>query len=212
MFNENEVQIFERMWLDLTTQFNCDVYATEELQIEQLIQTRIMMNQTLIAKKAQTDEIERYEKLLEVAKLEDAINEAEKQAKIEALTQYIHQARAALKSYTDEWTKLNNECKNMLKDLKGTREQRIQTIKDSKQNFSDYLIYLEEEENRKKENFQAEILRESMERCSDRLSEEMKYENGEYDRPLLTPETILKELKKEIKNEEEDWNPDAAPG
>lgn len=204
MFNENEVQIFEKTWLDLTTQFNCDVYATEELQIEQLIQTKIMMNQTLIAKKAQTDEIERYEQLLELAKMEDTINEAEKQAKIEALTQYIHQARAALKSYTDEWTKLSNECKNMLKDLKGTREQRIQTIKDSKKNFSDYLIYLEEEENRKKENFQAEILRESMERCRDRLSEEMKYENGEYDRPLLTPETILKELKKEIKNDEEE--------
>ena len=79
----------------------------------------------------------------------------------------------------------------MLKDLKGTREQRIKAIEDSKQTFGSLVKQIAtDSEFRKKMGIDMEKMRLAMEAEKVRLSEYHTYEGGGLDQPFLTPETV----------------------
>ena len=82
----------------------------------------------------------------------------------------------------------------MLKDLKGTREQRIKAIEDSKQTFASLVKQIATDKSfRTKIGVDMEKMRLAMEKEKERLSEYHEYLDGTVDQPLLTPETLLGE-------------------
>ena len=81
----------------------------------------------------------------------------------------------------------------MLKDLKGTREQRIKAIEDSKQTFASLVKQIAtDSEFRTKIGLEMEKMRLSMESEKERLAEYHEYEDGTVDQPFLTSETLIK--------------------
>jgi hypothetical protein len=80
----------------------------------------------------------------------------------------------------------------MLKDLKGTREQRIKAIEDSKQTFASFIKQIAtSDEFRDKIGIEMEKMRLASEKEKERLSEYFTYEDGNVDQPFLTPETVI---------------------
>ena len=82
----------------------------------------------------------------------------------------------------------------ILKDLKGTREQRIKQIEDSKQTFASLIK--EMVTNPRKSNqmgIDMEKMRLAAEAEKERLAAYHKYEDNVVDQPFLTPETLIQE-------------------
>ena len=75
--------------------------------------------------------------------------------------------------------------------MKGTREQRIKRLEDSKQSFTSWIAHLmQNPEILKSYGIEMEKMRLAMIKEKERLSEFHTYEDGQIDQPFLTPETI----------------------
>ena len=79
----------------------------------------------------------------------------------------------------------------MIKDLKGTREQRIKAIEDSKTTFASLIKkIIMDGDFRKTAGVEMEKMRLAMDVERDRLSKAHTYEDGITDQPFLVPETV----------------------
>jgi hypothetical protein len=79
----------------------------------------------------------------------------------------------------------------MLREMKGTREQRIKRLEDSKQSFIAWVASLmQDPETLKRYGIEMEKMKMAMEKEKDRLSAYHKYEDGVVDQPFLTPDTV----------------------
>ena len=81
----------------------------------------------------------------------------------------------------------------MLKDLKGTREQRKRNSEDAKTNFSAWLKQLDDPEVRKREGMDIEVNRIAANKALENMSEYHTYEDGSIDQPFLNANTIKEE-------------------
>jgi hypothetical protein len=189
-FTDVEISYFEKVWVKLIKQFREDVLPTEELQIKQLITTDILMNRCMVERKRCLNEINRldeeitreYATDIEHRDIEMLLN----------LEQQISLARGSQGTHTTEYTKLSKEYKDLAKDLKATRDQRLQRIEDGKTSWVGLLRMLEEEDVREREGRDMGILKAAADNQWDILSEFHEYEDGTVDRPVLTPEVIKK--------------------
>ena len=98
--------------------------------------------------------------------------------------------RNSLSSHTTEHSKILDNVKQITKELKGARSDRIKTIEDSKSSFAGFLKSLEEKEVRNRVGEDIEIMRMAKDQSKKNLAEYHKYADGYVDQPLLTPETV----------------------
>jgi len=82
----------------------------------------------------------------------------------------------------------------MLKELKGTREQRIKRLEDSKETFASWVQALTlRPEMRDGLGTEMEKMRLAMDKERAKLTEYHKYEDGIVDQPFLTPDSVLED-------------------
>jgi hypothetical protein len=106
--------------------------------------------------------------------------------------------RASQETLSKDYKDLQARKGAMLKDLKGTREQRIKAIEDSKQTFAALVKQIATDETfRTQIGVDMEKMRIAMEKEKERLSEYHTYRDGVVDQPFLTPETLPEEITKE---------------
>jgi hypothetical protein len=80
----------------------------------------------------------------------------------------------------------------MLREMKGTREQRIKRLEDSKQSFISWIANLmQDPETMKRYGIEMEKMRLAMVKEQGRLSEFHRYEDDTIDQPFLTPDTVI---------------------
>ena len=78
----------------------------------------------------------------------------------------------------------------MLKEIKGTREQRIKRLEDSRQSFTGWVAHLMQNPDITKGYcLEMEKMRLAMNKEKERLSQYHKYDDGIVDQPFLTPDT-----------------------
>jgi len=194
-FTSREISYFEAIWIQLIQQFREDVLPTEELQIKQLITTDILMNRCMVERKRNLEEIERLDSIL---KEEYARPLGERNTdRIMNLEQQMSLIRGAQSTHTTEYTKLSKEYKDLAKDLKATRDQRLQRIEDGKTSWIGLIRMLEDEIVREREGVDMEIISLSADKSSKEFSEYHTYDDGIIDRPMLTPETVLEKDEEE---------------
>ncbi len=100
--------------------------------------------------------------------------------------------RAAQESIARDYKDLQTKKNAMLKELKGTREQRIKRLEDSKETFASWIQALVQHPDMREElGVEMEKMRLSMEKERVRLAEYHKYEDGLVDQPFLTPDSVL---------------------
>lgn len=192
-FAEAELIYFEHQWTDYFSQFAEDVTHTEEMQILETIRTEVLINRGMQDRKEVMDRIGSLQQLID-----DEMQKPKQDRDNNALAAFHTQMGAAVASksaYINEHEKLLTKKERLLKDLKGTREQRKRNAEDAKTNFSAWLRQLDDEDVRKREGYDMEVQRIASEKALERLSEYHTYEDGGIDQPILNNETILEEEK-----------------
>ena len=118
------------MW----SQFKDDVFHTEEMQIINTIKLEILMNRILKSQHEGQTQIDTYERLVAAEKAVD--RDQRDTDYIMQLERQIAVMRSSQETLSKDYKDLQTRITASLKDLKGTREQRIKQIEDSKQTFA----------------------------------------------------------------------------
>ena len=190
-FSDGEIIFFEHQWIDYFKQFGEDVTHTEEMQILEVIRTEVLINRGMEDRQQVMQNIERLNKLID-----DEIRKPEAMQDTQAIASFQTQLGAAFASksaYINEHEKLLTKKERLLKDLKGTREQRKRNSEDAKTNFTAWLKQLDDPEVRKREGIDMEINRIAADKSVDAMSEYHTYEDGSIDQPFLNANTIKEE-------------------
>jgi hypothetical protein len=191
-----ELDFFLNEWRNIVSQFRDDVYATEKIQIIDVIKVEILMNRALKQTKKTEQDIRTYQQLIADEKEKDEsdrdrVSLAQWQAMVTAL---VGASDSLLKTYKD----LLREKNGLLAKLKATREQRIEKLESSKETAAGWIRKMLLEPQRRREiGERIEKLRLAAEVELIRLSDYHTYEDGSEDRPILTPEVIKEEEEEE---------------
>jgi hypothetical protein len=192
-FVEQELRRFEHKYTKLMSQFRNDVMPTEEMQIFHLIKFDILMDRNLKSRARAVQDINRIEK-----DIEDISNQYPNRKSMDDdvrnrllnLQNQLLASQQAEQSKTTEYVKLSEKHSALMKELKGTRDQRITKAENSKKTFIELLKELQDEEIRRLAGEDMELMELAMNTERKRLSASHQYVDDTYDQPLLTPDTV----------------------
>jgi hypothetical protein len=188
-FSTDELVLFQYHWGRIISQFKDDVLPTEELQVVDAIKLELLMNRSLKQNKANIDQINAFEGLSREERSVD-IDQQDRDY-ILNLERQIASLRAAQESLNRDYRDLQVKKNSMLKEMKGTREQRIKRLEDSRQTFTGWIAHLMRNPSLIKEyGMEMEKMRLAMEGERERLSALHTYGDGTVDQPFLTSDTI----------------------
>lgn len=189
-FTLEELELFKYHWTRIIAQFKDDVFPTEELQVVDVIKLEILMNRCLKSNKDNISEMSVIEKLIRDERAVD--KDQRDQDYIMNMERQMAALRASQESLNRDYRELQSKKAAMLREMKGTREQRIKRLEDSKQSFTSWIASLMQDPDKlKKYGIEMEKMRLAMEKEKERLSSFHKYEDGGIDQPFLTPDTVL---------------------
>jgi hypothetical protein len=188
-FTIDELELFQYHWGRIISQFKDDVFPTEELQVVDVIKLEILMNRCLKSNKDNIDEMNLIEKLI---RDERAVDKDQRDMDyILNLERQLASLRASQESLNRDYRELQSKKVGMLREMKGTREQRIKRLEDSKQSFTSWVAHLiQDPETLKRYGIEMEKMRLAMKKEEERLSAFHTYEDGQVDQPFLTPDTL----------------------
>lgn len=188
-FTNDELELFKYHWSRIIAQFKDDVFPTEELQVIDVIKLELLMNRCLKGNKDNIQQISTYENMVkdERSKYKDD----QDLDYIINLERQIASLRASQESLNRDYRELQTKKASMLREMKGTREQRIKRLEDSKQSFISWVAnMMQDPETMKQYGIEMEKMKMAMLKEKERLSAFHKYEDGLVDQPFLTPDTV----------------------
>ena len=189
-FTPDELELFKYHWSKIITQFKDDVFPTEEIQVVDVIKLEILMNRCLKGNKSNIEQISTYEHMVQDERSRD--KDQQDHDYIINLERQVASLRASQESLNRDYRELQAKKGSMLKEMKGTREQRIKRLEDSKQSFTSWVAsMMQNPDLMKKYGIEMEKMRMAMNKEGERLSALHKYEDGTVDQPFLTPDTVV---------------------
>lgn len=189
-FTNEELELFKYHWSRIIAQFKDDVFPTEELQVVDVIKLEILMNRCLKSNKDNLNELNMIDKMIRDERSKE--KEDRDQDYLMNLERQAAALRASQESLNRDYRELQSKKASMLREMKGTREQRIKRLEDSKQSFTSWIAALmQDPETLKKYGIEMEKMRLAMIKERERLSSFHKYEDGQVDQPFLTPDTVI---------------------
>jgi hypothetical protein len=188
-FTDEELELFKYHWSRIISQFNDDVLPTEEFQVVDVIKLEILMNRCLKGNKENIEQINTYDKIIKDERSRD--KDQQDIDYIINLERQVASLRASQESLNRDYRELQTKKATILREIKGTREQRIKRLEDSKQSFTSWVTsMMQDPDLMKRYGIEMEKMRLAMKKEEERLSAFHKYEDGQVDQPFLTPDTI----------------------
>jgi DNA-binding CsgD family transcriptional regulator len=188
-FTGDELELFKYHWSRIIAQFKDDVFPTEELQVVDVIKLEILMNRCLKSNKDNLNEMSLIEKMIRDERALD--KDQRDQDYLMNLERQMASLRASQESLNRDYRELQSKKASILREMKGTREQRIKRLEDSKQSFTAWIASLmQDPETLKRYGIEMEKMRLAMVKEKERLGAYHKYEDGTVDQPFLTPDTV----------------------
>lgn len=204
LLDNKERVFFESTWSSLYSQFAAtDITYTDEMMIRDLCMMDIHLNRCLKTKKQVLEQVNILEREMRLCDSE-IDDEIERMNAVRNLSEQIVSLRMSLKGLTSEWKEMQEKKDKKFEQLKSTRAQKIELEEKSGRNFFDMLKLLDTYEKREQEGRMNEIIKLSSAKALSKFHEVTEFEDGSLDRPILTPEIVLKEkqdLAEEIKSE-----------
>lgn len=189
-FTKEEMEDFKVEWCEIIAQFNNDVLHTEEGQIVDAIKYQIMMDRCMNEQQRCYDTINRAQAELSV--LEQIQQpEPEEVMEMEGLMREVGDAQAAIDASINNYVKFQKEKNTLLQKIKGVREDRVKQIENKAETFGTWLSRIITDKKLRKtlgEDLEKHKVATDVEKI--RLAAYHKYEDGEIDQVLLTPETV----------------------
>ena len=188
-FTDSELELFKYHWSRIISQFKDDVFPTEELQVVDVIKLEILMNRCLKGNKENIEQINTYDTMIKDERSRD--KDQQDHDYIINLERQVASLRASQESLNRDYRELQAKKASMLREMKGTREQRIKRLEDSKQSFTSWVAAMMQDPERiKRYGIEMEKMRVAMRKEQDRLAELHQYDDGTIDQPFLTPDTV----------------------
>lgn len=205
-FNDDELKTFEYFYIKYMGQFGADdgMLPTEERQVFSLIKTHIYENR--IAR--ELNKIN--DKMRQIELEQDGLREAAVKAKVRVgkvgkPSEDVQDYNARMRKLDSDYKDLSQGLKDVsaryrtnelsqsqiIKDLKGSRDQRVKMIEDSKKSYTGLIRMLMEEDFRLKQEEQMKMASLAAVKAKERLSRPHKYADEVYDQPILTPDTLI---------------------
>jgi len=188
-FTDDELELFKYHWAKIISQFKDDVFPTEEMQVVDVIKLEILMNRCLKGNKENIDQIRTYDHMIKDERSRD--KDQQDHDYILNLERQMASLRASQESLNRDYRDLSSKKESMLKNMKGTREQRIKRLEDSKQSFTSWVAALmQNPELIKQYGIEMEKMRAAMTVEKGRLGNFHQFTDGQVDQPFLTPDTV----------------------
>ena len=188
-FSEDELELFLYHWKQIVAQFRKDVLATEELQIVDTIKLEVLMNRALREQQQSMNLVRELQ--VEIDKEKEKPSERQDKEMIFSMERQIASLRAAKEALSREYKDLQTKKSGMYKDLKATREQRIQKLENTKSTMAGLIEkVLRDPDFFEEQGKYIEKMRMAMQNEMERLADYHQYEDGTVDQPLLTPDTV----------------------
>lgn len=188
-FSKEELQYFLHQWGRIVSQFNDDVYPTEEMQVIDTIKLEILMNRCLTQQQKVATDIATFEQMLEDERAKP-IEQRDRDV-IFNLDRILSGLRASQNSLNDQHQSLLKHKNDILKSMKATRDARVKDLEMSREKWSDTMrSIMTNRDLRDKLGKDMEKMRLAMEVELEKLGEYHTYINGEVDQPILTPENV----------------------
>ena len=147
------------------------------------------MNRALREQNQSAERIRVLEGEIELEKTRDS--DQQDKEMIFNLERHIASLRAAKESLSREFKDLQTKKAGLYKDLKATREQRVQKLENNKQTLASLVNkILRDPDFYENEGKALEKMRLAMEKEKERLSDYHTYDDGTIDMPFLTPDTV----------------------
>lgn len=193
-YSADELILFENMYIDLVSQFNSDILHTEQMQIFQAITLSVRIHRHNIKVYKMEEQLffltEIYD--FEFSNYNKNTASKEDHDRIIQMETTVGELRDSIAAQTKDLTMLIDRQNDALKQLKGTREQRIKRLEESKQNFIGLMKLLQDEEMNKKVGTEILIHNKAAEKERDRLSSFHQYADGGVDLPIKNSDTVNK--------------------
>lgn len=187
-FDEDELEMFVFHWKRALSQFQDDVFHTEELQLMDAIKLDILANRLLKQQQEIKVSIEGFRGTISVEKQKPL--EDQNIQMILSLEEQIASLMGAQESIERVHKDYLQEKNKILKDMKATRDQRVKRIEESGTSFIMWVTDVVSNPERRKElGLRMERMRLAMYKEKERLSQYHVYDDGELDRPFLNHET-----------------------
>ena len=206
-FTGEELKLFEEKYVSLMSQFKGDVLQSEATQIMQSIKLEIMMSRILVSRQEAVVETDRLKKMSDDIMRQvkgdvSALTDRQKETLLMIRTQ-LNQTKAVEDDRTAVYTKLHSEHKALMKDLKATRDQRVKEIESGKISVLGLLKMLQRKDVQEQEGRESELVKIAMAKEYKRLGSVHKYDDGAWDRPILSSETVDIEQEASVAVEQE---------
>lgn len=185
--NKTELSYFVKKYNKMAAQFGGDVLASEETQIVHLLKFEILMNRVMRMMKTNQSDIIRLSR--EIGQFREKKGEGKlSKTELEMLINMedkLAGAKASQGAKTGEYQKLQAEHRGIMKDLKGTRDQRLEKIQEATKDFMGMIKALEDKEFRDTEGRQLELVRKAVQQEEIKLRKKIVYNDGVADSPIL---------------------------
>ncbi len=192
-FSSKEVESFENYYCELTKSFNNDITYPEKIQLVSLIKLQLLIDRNLYERNMARKELEKIREAQEEffeEKGHGPYMDPQDQLRSQSLDQQIRTCEAAYNSRSNEFKIMHEQHKQHMKDLKITRDQRIEVLKNSKKNWVDLMKSIMNEEVREREGRDATLMNMAANKELERLSGLHKYADGMIDQPILSADTV----------------------
>lgn len=192
-FSSDELEYFEEKYAQYIAQFKEDIFVTEETQIFMLIKLEIMLHRNAKSKNSSAKEIVRLtqqrDNFLAGFSDPDDMEDKDRDYVLQLDTQ-IQAQKTAEAARSSEFLKLEEKHQSLMKDLKGTRDQRVTRAESSKESFLAIVRKLQKEDEREATGRHMALMKKVTERESERLSSIHEFIDGVEDLPILNADTI----------------------
>lgn len=197
-FSKEELNTFLYHWNRIIVQFKEDVFPTEEMQIIDAIKLEIMMGRSA---KMQNENMQHIRDMqAEINKIKNMIDPP-MDGTLEILEKNLIAYKSAYSLGDKEFNDLLQRKSAILKELKGTRDQRLKRIEDSKTTFNGWMSQLLTDTSMRKElGLYMEKVRLAMGEEERRLTKPFQYTETEIDLPILSDEVLTKLEEEEKEN------------
>lgn len=190
-----EQEQFADFWAEAIEQVQGDILPTEKISLRDFIIISIQQNRTEQSLKyIQQDMNELEQKIAKELKRPPHRRDDVLLANAKAGRDRLLQTRDKLQKDIKTWL---SEKKVIQQQLKIARDQRIAQIENAKANFTSYLKYLDEEENRDKEGRTIELLKMAGQKEYKNLTQSFVYADGKIDYPIYNSDVVNNEKKEE---------------
>lgn len=194
-FTEEELELFVYHWSQIVGQFKLEVFPTEELQVVDVIKFEMLMNRAL---KNQSDCIRKISEiegeLIKEKKIlrgiDDPVEKVAQRDLVFELEKQVANLIVARESLSRDFKELQDKKSKLIKDIKGTRDQRVDKVESSKQTFATLVASLIKDPTYRDEcSLEMEKMRVAIQAEKERLGSFHQF-GTEVDRCLLSDETV----------------------